>query len=82
MFLSSDDFGGAGGELIREPPPSPGFLEGYQTMDTIAALNFGIIIALKYKNHGVREDSQVVRTTIHSLGMIMSSYWRSSLYNT
>ena len=46
-----------------------GFLEGYQTMDTIAALNFGIVIALNIRAMGVREDSQVVRTTIHS-GMI------------
>ncbi len=26
-----------------------GFLEGYQTMDTIAALNFGIVIALNIR---------------------------------
>ena len=41
----------------------------YQTMDTIAALKFGIVIALNIRAMGVREDSQVVRTTIHS-GMI------------
>ena len=30
-----------------------GFLDGYQTMDTIAALNFGIIIALNIQARGV-----------------------------
>ncbi len=43
-----------------------GFLEGYQTMDTIAALNFGIVIALNIRALGVKEDSQVVKTTIQS----------------
>lgn len=43
---------------------SKGFLEGYQTMDTIAALNFGLIIALNIKALGVREDSGVVKETI------------------
>ena len=46
-----------------------GFLEGYQTMDTIAALNFGIVIALNIRAMGVKEDGQVVRTAVHS-GMI------------
>lgn len=41
-----------------------GFLDGYQTMDTIAALNFGIIIALNIRAFGVGEDRLVVRETI------------------
>lgn len=43
-----------------------GFLDGYQTMDTIAALNFGIIIAMNIRKKGVKKDSAVVRETILS----------------
>ncbi|MEF9940114.1 MAG: branched-chain amino acid transport system II carrier protein [Clostridium sp.] len=46
--------------------PVQGFLDGYQTMDTIAALNFGIIIALNIQALGVKEDSKIVKTTIQS----------------
>ena len=37
---------GAPGAVYKSGPAVTGFLEGYQTMDTIAALNFGIIIAI------------------------------------
>ena len=43
-----------------------GFLDGYQTMDTIAALNFGIIIALNIKARGVEQEKSVVRGTIRA----------------
>ena len=43
-----------------------GFLDGYQTMDTIAALNFGIIIALNIKARGVESEKRVVRGTIRA----------------
>ncbi|MDO4288642.1 MAG: branched-chain amino acid transport system II carrier protein [Eubacterium sp.] len=43
-----------------------GFLDGYQTMDTIAALNFGIIIALNIRALGISDDRQVVRETIRA----------------
>ena len=35
-------------------------------MDTIAALNFGIIIALNIQNRGVTESRYVVSTTIRA----------------
>lgn len=46
-----------------------GFLEGYQTMDTIAGLNFGLIIALNIIALGVKEEAGVVKETIRA-GMI------------
>ena len=49
-----------------ERPGIQGFLDGYQTMDTIAALNFGIIIALNIRARGVTDDRQVVRATIRA----------------
>ncbi len=41
-----------------------GFLDGYLTMDTIAALNFGIVIALAIKSKGIEEDKKVVSLSI------------------
>ena len=43
-----------------------GFLEGYQTMDTIAALVFGIIISLNIRARGVEDDRAVVRSTVRA----------------
>lgn len=45
-------------------PAVQGFLTGYQTMDTIAALNFGIIIAINIQAKGVDQEGAVVRETI------------------
>lgn len=36
--------------------PVEGFLTGYQTMDTIAALNFGIVIVMNIRALGVTEE--------------------------
>ena len=41
-----------------------GFIDGYLTMDTIAALNFGIVIALAIKSRGVSDDKTVVSLSI------------------
>lgn len=41
-----------------------GFLEGYLTMDTIAALNFGIVIALAIRTKGLTEEKSVISTTV------------------
>lgn len=47
-------------------PAAQGFLVGYQTMDTIAALNFGIVIALNIRAGGVTDDGAVVRGTVRA----------------
>ena len=41
-----------------------GFLEGYMTMDAIAALNFGIVISLTLKGMGVTRETELVTNTI------------------
>ncbi|MBS4803897.1 MAG: branched-chain amino acid transport system II carrier protein [Clostridium sp.] len=41
-----------------------GFMDGYLTMDTIAALNFGIVIALAIRSKGVSDDKAVVSLSI------------------
>lgn len=44
-------------------PAVTGFLEGYQTMDTIAALNFGLVIALTLRSLGVTEKHDILHHT-------------------
>lgn len=51
-------------EVYQKNPFVNGFLDGYQTMDTIAALNFGIIISLNIKAMGIQENNSVVKETI------------------
>ncbi len=45
-------------------PLIKGFMDGYLTMDTIAALNFGIIISLNIKAKGIQEEGSIVKETI------------------
>lgn len=64
----------AGGYGTPQPaykgnPLIKGFLEGYLTMDAIAALNFGIIISLNIRSLGVEEDNLVVKETVRA-GMV------------
>lgn len=57
---------GAPGAVYKSGPAVTGFLEGYQTMDTIAALNFGIIIAINIQAKGVDQEGAIVRETIRA----------------
>ncbi|AEB75142.1 branched-chain amino acid transport system II carrier protein [Clostridium botulinum] len=45
-------------------PLVKGFLDGYLTMDTIAALNFGIVISLAVKEKGVKGKKAIVSNSI------------------
>lgn len=53
---------------VRAPydqvPLFKGFIEGYQTMDTLAALNFGLIIAMNIKAFGIKDEKTVVSETV------------------
>ena len=63
FFKPLGSYGEATGAYVNSPFVT-GFLEGYLTMDTIAALNFGIVIALAIKTKGVKEEKAVVSTSI------------------
>ena len=52
------------GAAYAANPVIQGFLGGYQTMDTIAALNFGLIIAMNIRAKGVKDERAVVGGTI------------------
>ena len=53
-----------------------GFMEGYQTMDTLAALNFGIIISLNIRNKGISREDSVIRDPFISGLWCFGLYWR------
>lgn len=64
-------FNGATG--VAEPQPAyqetalvTGFLEGYNTMDAIAALNFGLVIATTLRSMKVTEHKDVMRYTVRA----------------
>lgn len=43
-----------------------GFFDGYQTLDTLAALNFGMIIAMNIRAKGIKTEKAVVKETIYA----------------
>lgn len=51
-------------EKYSSAPFFSGFIEGYLTMDTIAALAFGIIVITAFKEKGITDQRQLVK---HSL---------------
>ena len=55
-----------------------GFIEGYQTMDTIAALAFGIVIAVNIRARGVEEEGAVVQGTVRAGWSPEGCCWRST----
>lgn len=53
-------------ESYRATPFLNGFAEGYNTMDTIAALNFGLVIATTLGSFGMSEKKDVMRHTAYA----------------
>lgn len=51
-------------EAYRETPFLKGFSEGYNTMDTIAALNFGLVISTTLGAFGLNEKKDRMRYTV------------------
>lgn len=52
--------------LYVESPFIEGVLQGYLTMDALAALNFGIVIAVTLRQLGLRDEKMIVRYSIKS----------------
>jgi branched-chain amino acid:cation transporter, LIVCS family len=55
-----------------ETPFFKGFLEGYLTMDAIAALVFGIVVIGSIKDRGISNTRQIAKTCIYS-GLIAAA---------
>lgn len=51
-------------ETYGKYPFLVGFAEGYNTMDAIAALNFGLVIATALGSFGIKEKKDVMRNTV------------------
>lgn len=65
LFYSTGGYGSPV-PVYEEGSFAKGFLEGYQTMDTIAALIYGIVISIGIQAKGVKEEKQIVKETIKS----------------
>lgn len=66
-----------------DAPFLKGFCEGYQTMDTIAALNFGLVIATTLSSFGLKEKKDVLRHTVAAgvaAGVILSAIYLMLTY--
>ena len=50
-------------QAYMNSPHFTGFLEGYNTMDTIAALNFGLVISLAIRAMNINDDKDVLAYT-------------------
>ena len=57
---------GTPAEAYAALPAAQGVLDGYQTMDALAALNFGAVIALNLQAVGITEEAAVRRGTIRA----------------
>lgn len=63
LFNPLGSYGNTATEYVANPFLK-GFLEGYLTMDTIAALNFGIVISLTIKSRGIKDENSVISSSI------------------
>lgn len=52
--------------IYKKMPAIQGLLDGYQTMDTLAALNFGMIVAMNIRAKGMKEEKQVMQETVRA----------------
>lgn len=52
---------GAAQQAYAQAPAARGFIEGYQTMDTLAALMYGVVIAINIQALGVKNERTLVK---------------------
>src|SRR5699024_1487249 len=65
-FILLKDPLGAPGEKYVSSPFFTGFVEGYLTMDAIAAFAFGIIVVNAFKERGISTQSNLIKSTLKS----------------
>ncbi|OIJ15555.1 branched-chain amino acid transport system II carrier protein [Anaerobacillus arseniciselenatis] len=63
-FINFDQTSLTPNDKYETTPFFTGFLEGYLTMDTIAALAFGIIVINAFKQNGVTDQRQLMKKSI------------------
>lgn len=70
-------------EGYKDTPFITGFVTGYQTMDILAALNFGLVIAVNIRDFGVTERKAVARETIKAgviAGVMLAGIYFATAY--
>lgn len=77
LFFPIGEFAAPSGEYAQHAA-AKGFVEGYQTMDALASLAFGIIVINAIKGVGVKDERRLVSSTIKA-GM-MSGIILMSIY--
>lgn len=58
--------------VYADSPVTEGFLQGYNTMDAVAALNFGFVISLTIQGFGVKDKESVTNYTVKA-GLLAGS---------
>lgn len=74
---------GISSQRYASNPMSSGFLDGYQTMDAMASLVFGIVVINAMKNIGIKNEKHLVSATIKSgilAGIILMSIYMALSY--
>lgn len=71
-LVSQDATIGNATQTYQHTPTVQGFIDGYQTMDILAALNFGIVITLNVRDFGIYDDRAIARS-IMKAGLIAGS---------
>ena len=71
-LVKSEKGYGDAAEIYQSHAAVQGFLDGYQTMDTIAALNFGLVIAMNIRAAGVRKEKDIAKETV-TAGIVSGS---------
>lgn len=64
-------------------PLVTGFVTGYQTMDILAALNFGLVIAVNIEDCGVTDPNAVAKETVKAgiiAGIILAAIYSATSY--
>lgn len=65
LFKNPNNVGLPKGDYIKSPAVV-GFVEGYNTLDAIAALNFGFVISLTLRKFNISDEKDIVRYSIKS----------------
>lgn len=69
LVHSWNGYGPAVTQGYEANPVITGFLDGYQTMDAIAALVFGIVISISIRARGVTQEREIVVGTVKAGGI-------------
>lgn len=71
ILMMDKNIAAPSGDYLKAPV-TKGFLAGYETMDAVAALNFGFVIAQAIKRFGIEDENEATRYEIKA-GLLAGS---------